>query len=100
MLFRISGTARKRFARLALRWLEAYFHQKAFAVIGAAFALHFVHRRPGTISLQSLLERRFIVAQSGPGAQLFCQLFDGFSQHIAPGERPYRFESTIEENSS
>ena len=46
------------------------------------------------------LQRRFIVAQRGPGTQLPGQLLHGIAHHVAPGERSYRFQPAIQKQCS
>ncbi len=65
-------------------------------MVGAAFALDAIHGRTRTLSLQPLLERGFVVAQRGAGAQLEGQLLGGLAHHLAADKGPHRVQTSIE----
>ena len=66
-------------------------------MIGTALTLNPIDGRAGVFSLQTLLERRLIVAQSGTGTQLLCELLDGVARNIAARESANRLQTTVEE---
>ena len=77
----------ERLSRLPGLTFETDLDQKTFVVIGAAFTFDAIDGSTCAGGLEPLLQRGFIVAQRGAGAQLEGQLLGGLAEDLAVGQR-------------